>query len=411
MSFTIYCIVEASIILSAQFLFQEMDTNVGNLYVVIGFLVALIAFVAYRLVVKGRPSQNGSLDEASIPLLSRHEMVAPVDVCIQPLRLKRLSDIAWSNELSFMLNGATVKLVNPDPTELLATFIRDKAGLKGTKLGCEEGGCGACTVVLNDVHSVNSCLRFLCAVDGMSVTTVEGLGSLRKGLSDEQKGIVDKNGTQCGFCTPGWVTNMHALNQSVINGDRPPPSHQEIEHYFDGNICRCTGYKPILDAAFSVIPHKHDNECSGTCGGEGCTKSGLCAIEDLAKGSGHSTCAPLTSQARKKSTSLRSTRSITGNGSDSLVPLCFHRSNTNTWWYRPVCLDDLCAVLREYQSQSSEVQIMGGNTSVGVTKYLNKTAPYNSPDKYTVVVDVNAISDMTIKVSRNSALHSSFTIS
>lgn len=121
-----------------------------------------------------------------------------------PSRLStmKLKEIPWSNELQLMLNGVRVVLVNPNPTELLVSYIRDKAGLKGTKLGCEEGGCGACTVVLtkeDGIVSVNSCLRPLCANDGLSITTIEGIGSIRAGLSEEQSSIVKNNGKTCFF--------------------------------------------------------------------------------------------------------------------------------------------------------------------------------------------------------------------
>lgn len=102
-----------------------------------------------------------------------------------------------------------MELYNPNPKVLLAHYIRDTAGLHGTKLGCEEGGCGACTVSLTKkegTRSINSCLRPLCANDGMGIMTVEGIGSVQSGLSVEQQSIVENNGTQCGFCTPGLFT-------------------------------------------------------------------------------------------------------------------------------------------------------------------------------------------------------------
>lgn len=110
----------------------------------------------------------------------------------------QIHDIQWSNKLTVFVNGSVVTLINPNPSDLLSTFIRDSLGLKGTKLGCEEGGCGACTVVLTksdgEIVSVNSCLRPLCANDGLSITTVEGVGSIKAGLSVEQQRLVDKNG-------------------------------------------------------------------------------------------------------------------------------------------------------------------------------------------------------------------------
>lgn len=310
----------------------------------------------------------------------------------------RLSQVPWSNELTFFLNGNTVKLINPDPSELLATYIRDKAGLKGTKLGCEEGGCGACTVVLtksDGTISVNSCLRPLCTNDGMAITTVEGIGSISGGLSKEQEGIVSHNGTQCGYCTPGWISNMHARNMATEEGSKPAISGGDIDQYFDGNICRCTGYKPIL-AAFK--------ESASSCGGDGsCKVTGVCSasggaschtsIEDIGKGHQYPhSHGGAESAVGKKSTSLKGRRLPSQLGQHTPQPLHFYNSTTNTHWYRPVDVSQLRAVLAEYQnSPGATVQLVGGNTSIGVTKYFNGSAPYNTQDVYSVFVDINSI--------------------
>ena len=124
---------------------------------------------------------------------------------------------------------------------VLSTFLREKLGLRGTKLGCEEGGCGACTVILQANENstplaVNACLRLLVSCDGAYVTTVEGIGSISQGLSTEQSQMVKCSATQCGYCTPGWVTAMYALNNSGKH-----LSHKDIQEALDGNICRCTG--------------------------------------------------------------------------------------------------------------------------------------------------------------------------
>ena len=318
---------------------------------------------------------------------------------------KKVSEIPWSNELKFFLNGRTVRLINPDPGELLATYIRDKAGLKGTKLGCEEGGCGACTVVLrkdDGTIAVNSCLRPLCTNDGMSITTVEGIGSVSSGLSAEQASIVSHNGTQCGYCTPGWISNSHARNMATEEGSMPEISGVEIDQYFDGNICRCTGYKPILKA----IRESSAKSCSDA---STCRTTGICSntggpschtpIEDI--GSNHIQHAlgvsGVGSGAGRRSTP-RGSRGPggggAGGGSEDPQPLHFFNPSTNTHWYRPVDLSQLCSVLQEYRSVAGAVQLVGGNTSIGVTKYFNDTAPYNSQDKYSVFVDMNSIPEL-----------------
>ncbi|RUS90424.1 hypothetical protein EGW08_001829, partial [Elysia chlorotica] len=117
---------------------------------------------------------------------------------------------------------------------------------------CREAGCGCCAVSVTylppdsntlKTYSVQSCLTPLYAVDGWQVTTVEGLGSQREGFHPLQERIAKFNGTQCGYCTPGMVMNMYGLLHQKAN-----ISSQEIEDNFDGNLCRCTGYRPVLDA-------------------------------------------------------------------------------------------------------------------------------------------------------------------
>lgn len=155
----------------------------------------------------------------------------------------------YSRRLAFRLNGELHQVDNPDPSLLLSDYLRD-SGLTGTKVGCGQGGCGACTVMLSrrgpegdDHRPINACLRSLAALDGCHVTTVEGIGSFHDGLDPVQHRLALSNGTQCGFCTPGFVMNAHAFLRN-----HPCPSQQEMEDQFGGNLCRCTGYRPILHA-------------------------------------------------------------------------------------------------------------------------------------------------------------------
>ncbi|MBA4192022.1 MAG: xanthine dehydrogenase [Planctomycetaceae bacterium] len=164
-----------------------------------------------------------------------------------PMALQNLAR-GSSGELRFWLNGREVRITNPNPSVLLVDYLRD-AGLTGTKEGCGQGGCGACTVMISQrtpegvTHApVNSCLRPLASVAGDHVSTTEGIGNPTEGLDAVQHRIALHNGTQCGFCTPGFVMNMHAYLR-----DHPTPSRQQVEDAFGGNLCRCTGYRPILD--------------------------------------------------------------------------------------------------------------------------------------------------------------------
>src|SRR4051794_26412321 len=179
------------------------------------------------------------------------------------------ADVSYSRELIFWLNGRKIAITDPDPTVLLTDYLHS-VGLTGTKVGCGQGGCGACTVMLSHrdlltgapVHrAVNACLRPLCAVDGAVVTTTEGIGSVHEGLDPAQYRIAAHNGTQCGFCTPGFVMNAHALFQA-----KPAATQQDVEDSFGGNLCRCTGYRPILHAVRTLASdYDPSKDCSQKC--------------------------------------------------------------------------------------------------------------------------------------------------
>ena len=136
-----------------------------------------------------------------------------------------------------------------DENQRLLDILRDNIGLKGTKEGCGIGECGACTVIIND-RAVNSCLLLACQVDGASVETIESLGK-DGNLSRLQQAFLENGGIQCGFCTPGMLMSITALLRK-----NPNPSADEIKTALEGNLCRCTGYIPILDSIQSVISSK-----------------------------------------------------------------------------------------------------------------------------------------------------------
>lgn len=157
------------------------------------------------------------------------------------------------DELIAYVNGKRYGLPKHSAEQSLLQYLRS-LGLTGTKLGCGEGGCGACTVMLSSwsasasapVHrAVNACTTPVYAIDGCAITTVEGIGSLRAGLHPIQARLASSHGSQCGFCTPGFVMSMYALLRNRRGGQ---PSEAEVEEALAGNLCRCTGYRPILDA-------------------------------------------------------------------------------------------------------------------------------------------------------------------
>ncbi len=124
----------------------------------------------------------------------------------------------------------------------LVDFLRDTLRLTGTHVGCEHGICGACSILL-DNEPVRSCLMYAVQVDGCSVTTVEGLTRPDGTASPLQDAFCEAHGLQCGYCTPGMIVASHALLEA-----NPSPSEAEIRDAIGGNLCRCTGYRQIVDA-------------------------------------------------------------------------------------------------------------------------------------------------------------------
>jgi carbon-monoxide dehydrogenase small subunit len=145
--------------------------------------------------------------------------------------------------ISIKLNGE-MRTVDVEPPEILLDVLRDKLGIKSPKVGCERGDCGTCTVLL-DGKPVRSCLILAIEADGHEIVTVEGLS--RDGLTPLQQAFVDRNAFQCGFCAPGMVLAATALLE-----EHPNPSEEQIREAIGGNLCRCTGYEPIIDAIKSV---------------------------------------------------------------------------------------------------------------------------------------------------------------
>ncbi|NAZ37064.1 xanthine dehydrogenase small subunit [Rubellimicrobium sp. CFH 75288] len=144
--------------------------------------------------------------------------------------------------IGFLLNGERVEADAP-PTRTLLDWLREERGLTGTKEGCNEGDCGACTVLVTDergARALNACILFLPQLRGKAVRTVEGIAGPEGALHPVQRAMVDHHGSQCGFCTPGFVVAMAAAH---LNGDC------DHDAALAGNLCRCTGYAPILRAA------------------------------------------------------------------------------------------------------------------------------------------------------------------
>ncbi|KAM4023680.1 aldehyde oxidase-like [Anomaloglossus baeobatrachus] len=162
-----------------------------------------------------------------------------------------MTNPAESDQLLFYVNGRKIVEKNADPEVMLLPYLRKKLLLTGTKYGCGGGGCGACTVMVSTInpvtkkiihYSANACLLPVCCLHGAAITTVEGIGSTTSRLHPVQERIAKAHGSQCGFCTPGMVMSMYSLLRN-----HPQPSMQQINEALGGNLCRCTGYRPIVD--------------------------------------------------------------------------------------------------------------------------------------------------------------------
>ncbi len=331
------------------------------------------------------------------------------------------------NIVKFFLNGEEVTVEDPSPDLLLIDYLRSgEVGLTGAKKGCGQGGCGACTVILSDWNekkkkvehrSINSCLRPVCALEGLSVTTVEGTGTVmrpehaflhhvpvgsrdaaplqsayadpkivnplliktRNEIDKVRKEIIDahnhdecsktckvdagmnpvahrlaaNNGTQCGYCTVGWVMNMSAF---LI--ENPEPTKQEIEDIFDGNICRCTGYRAILTGMktfasdWTAEDEKNRMKCK--------TEDTCEVLHHLPKN-----WLPFPNEAKEKP-----------------QPIEIH-GNKQTW-QTPTTLDELSEIMKENRNKT--VRLIHGNTSYGIYK-----EEFHNAD---LLVDIRLIPDL-----------------
>ena len=159
-----------------------------------------------------------------------------------------------SNTIKYILGEKIHVVDNPDPNETILNYIRLKLKKTGTKEGCAEGGCGACTVVLGELKNnniiykaINSCIAFVPSLEGKQLLVVEDLVTNNGNLHIVQEAMVNHHGSQCGFCTPGFVMSLFAMYKNYSSY-----SAENIKDSISGNLCRCTGYRPIIDAAKSL---------------------------------------------------------------------------------------------------------------------------------------------------------------
>jgi len=166
--------------------------------------------------------------------------------------------------IRFVLDGEPVEIRNPVPTRTVLQYLREDLGRTGTKEGCAEGDCGACTVAIAEIdrsgnrlqiRAINSCIQFLPTLDGKELITVENLRRDDGSLHPVQQAMVDCHGSQCGFCTPGFIMSLFVLYKNNAK-----PNRREIDDALAGNLCRCTGYRPIIEAAQKMYSYRADKD-------------------------------------------------------------------------------------------------------------------------------------------------------
>jgi xanthine dehydrogenase small subunit len=158
-----------------------------------------------------------------------------------------------SDPIRFYYRGAVHEVSTASPTQTVLQHLREDLHCTGTKEGCAEGDCGACTVVVGtlvdgkvELKSVNSCIQFTPTLDGKALFTVEDLQQPDGALHPVQQALVECHGSQCGFCTPGFAMSLWGM---YLKNDAQPCARKEVDDALSGNLCRCTGYRPIIDAA------------------------------------------------------------------------------------------------------------------------------------------------------------------
>ncbi|TYG53820.1 hypothetical protein ES288_D09G139600v1 [Gossypium darwinii] len=309
-----------------------------------------------------------------------------------------------SKEAIVYVNG--VRKVLPDGLAhlTLLEYLRD-IGLTGTKLGCGEGGCGACTVMISHYdrktkkcmhYAVNACLAPLYSVEGMHVITVEGLGNHKRGLHPIQESLARSHGSQCGFCTPGFIMSLYAL----LRSSETPPTEEQIEESLAGNLCRCTGYRPIVDAfrVFSKTNNALYTDISSLSLQEGefiCPSTGKpCSCGSKAVHDIGTNEQPICS-TRYKPISYSEVDGSAYTVKEFIFPPELLRRRLTPLnlsglgglkWYRPLTVNDVLELKEKYPN----AKLLVGNTEVGIEMRL-KRMPYQVLISVAHVPELNII--------------------
>ncbi|XP_021947093.1 xanthine dehydrogenase/oxidase [Folsomia candida] len=278
-----------------------------------------------------------------------------------------LNDNVKQNSVAFFINGKEYNVKTDvdkiGPNSLLVDFIRDKAGLTGTKYMCREGGCGACVVSVKsrdhtEIRAVNSCMTPVLSCDGWEITTVEGLGNKKDGYHPIQQQIVKFSASQCGFCTPGMVMNMYSLQQS-----KPTFKTQDVEDSFDGNLCRCTGYRPIMDA-FKALASDASEElkrkaADGNSACNGCPMKINCC--------------------QNKDKDIEDIECCSG------LSQIYVKLKSGEEWITATSLADVYTALQRFTEGGIKYRIVAGNTGTGVFK---------DDGPFAAFIDINSVPEL-----------------
>jgi len=251
--------------------------------------------------------------------------------------------------ISFTLNGEQQDVNVGDYNGWsLAKYLREASLLTGTKVSCGEGGCGACIVTVSKFEgdaprAVNSCLTPVSILDGWSITTVEGLGDKKVGYHPIQKAIVASGGSQCGYCTPGMVMQAHSYLS-----EHPNATMEDLDKILDGNICRCTGYRPILDALKTFGSDAPNSQSSLISDIEDLSLEGIC------------------SKSGKPCPNSGSCKSSTPCHSHPHEEEQEEEANSQPW-FQPTTLEELTAILAGF-GEDTTYRLVSGNTASGIFK-------------------------------------------
>lgn len=326
--------------------------------------------------------------------------------------------IQFTNEITFYVNGTKKTIANPPVDGTLADYIRSADGLdlSGTKIGCNEGGCGACSVAIalydpvqgHVVYkAVNSCIVPLISIDGKHLITVEGLGSIKSGLHPVQERLAKFHGSQCGYCTPGIIMSVYALLRN-----NPFPRMEDLMESLSGNLCRCTGYSPIIHSLITFAsdydPEKHSlTELSKTL--SRAPKEPVCAKGDqCCRAKNGASTKQRECQSDGNEIDMNQKFGVFSPNGLELKPydpkkelefpkeLRFYQpkpiffGTDSKIWLRPTSKDQLFRILAFYRALNHyKVKIVGGSSEFQVENYINPLNPFQ------VLVYVNDIPELT----------------